>query len=121
MAHPMFLANKASTLKRTLDQIKVDKAMAANLILNKYCTVKGMEDAWHDDLDIAGPGLASLKAEGQEITLGSTQEGVKWRYIARMYAIKCQASRELLMDGKYQKAIDFQYFNREAMLKTCEY
>ncbi len=116
-----YLQSLAKTLKRTLNSIQVDKSMASNLYLNRYCTVKGMEDAWEDDLDIAGPGLASLKPEGQEITPGTIMEGVKWRYIARTYAIKCQASRELLADGKYEKAIDMQRFNREAIMLTCEY
>lgn len=121
MTHPMYLANKASTLKRTLDTILVDKAMTSKLILNKYCESRDMTDAYHDDLDVAGPGLASMKPEGQQIALGSTQEGVKWRYMSRTYALMCQASRELLADGKYEKAIDFKFFLREAMLKTCEY
>jgi len=121
MAGPNYLLSMASTLKRTLDKIKVDKEKAGALKLNKYCNIRGMTDAWHDDLDVAGPGLASLKAEGQEISLSSIQEGVKWRYIAQTYAIKCAASRELLEDNKYQKAIDMQFFNRDAIMMTCEY
>ena len=66
MTHPMYLANKASTLKRTLDTILVDKAMTSKLILNKYCESRDMTDAYHDDLDVAGPGLASMKPEALE-------------------------------------------------------
>jgi len=115
------LSRNANTLKKTLNKVMVDEGRSERLILNKYLHVTTMTDAWEDDLDKAGPGLASERGEAEPIVLGSTQEGDVWRYIATTYALKMQATKELLEDGKYEKAIDLQKFNRDCMWVTCEY
>lgn len=117
----ILLSTIAGSLKKTLDRVMVDEDKSDTMVLNKYCEMRPMGDAYHDDLDYGGPGLASSKSEGAQILLGSIVEGDMWRYIAQTYGIKLTISEEALEDAKYKEAIDRQKFNVDAMNLTCEY
>jgi hypothetical protein len=103
----VFRSTLANTLKRTLNKIIDDDTdgISANMQFNKYCDEVPMEDAYEDDLETAGPGLASDTPEGTEIPLGTIREGAMTRYIARKWALKLTISEEMMEDGKYPDAI----------------
>lgn len=117
----IFLSTIAGSLKKTLDRVMMDEDKSDTMVLNKYCEMRPMTDAYHDDLDYGGPGLASAKAEGAQVLLGSIVEGDMWRYIAQTYGIKLTVSEEALEDAKYPEAINRQKYNADAMYLTCEY
>ena len=56
-----------------------------NAIFKRWCEVDTMDDAWIEDLEMGGPGLASEMMEGQEIPSGTIREGFIKRYIARKF------------------------------------
>jgi hypothetical protein len=118
---PILLSTIANSLKKTLDQVLMDEDKSDTMVLNKYFDMKPMTDAYHDDLDMAGPGLAARKEVGAQVALGSIVEGVMWRYIAETYGIKLTVAEEVIEDGKYPEAVNRQKYNADAMYLTCEY
>jgi hypothetical protein len=103
----VFRSTLANTLKRTLNKIIDDDTdgIESKIQLGKYCDEMTMDDAFEDDLETAGPALASDTAEGTEIPLGTIREGALTRYIARKWALKLTISDEMMEDGKYPEAI----------------
>lgn len=110
------------TLKRTLSSIIDDSTdgVMDGLILNQYFNTGSMEDAYEDDLETAGPSLATEKAEGGEISAGTIREGVLTRYIARTFALKLLITEEAFEDGKYQQAFRLMPRLKRAMGKTAD-
>lgn len=109
-------------LKATLDTVITDKSdnLESNAIYKKVFAVSSMTDAYDDDAEVAGPGLASEKAEAQEFDVGTIVEGVTTRYWARRFGLKMIVSEEALADGKYAKYIDAGKRSKRAMFKTIE-
>jgi hypothetical protein len=110
------------TLKNTLDSIIKDKTdgLEAKLDYKKYCKTPSMSDAYEDDLEVAGPGLASEKPEGTEIATGTLREGTLTRYTARTFGLKIILTEELAEDSKYPEAIKAARHLKRAMHKTID-
>lgn len=119
----VFSGNLARALKRTLDRIITDKSdgVESAAIFPKYCKVKTMQDQWEDDQEYAGPGLASEKSEGAELSTGTILEGYTTRYIARTFGLKLIITEEALEDNKYDMVIQAAKRLKRSMWKTADY
>lgn len=111
-----------NTLKSTLDMIVMDKTdgLESKAQFSKYFDVSKMSDQYEDDLEIAGPGLASEKPEGVEIALGQIREGTLTRYLARTFGLKIILTEELMEDSKYPESIKAAGHLKRAMYKTVD-
>lgn len=122
MSGTVFTSTIANTLKETLNVIVDDKSdgVESGMIWKKWCDEQKMTDAYEDDLEMAGPGLASEKAEGTEIALGTMREGYTTRYMARTFALKMIITEEAMEDGKYKEAINLSKRLKRSMAKTMD-
>src|SRR5690349_2830393 len=118
----VFRSVLANTLKNTLNKIIDDDTdgVKSKVVFTKYCDEIPMSDAYEDDLETAGPGLASDTPEGTEIPLGTIREGAMTRYIARKFALKLVVSEEMMEDGKYPDAIKAARRLKRAMWLTAD-
>lgn len=109
--------------KRTIDTIIDDKTdgLEDGLLMPKFFDVSSTDEAYVDDLEMAGPGLATVKAEAAPMSVGSMQEGLLTRYIPRTYALKMMISEEALDDNKYPEGIKIARRIKRSMFKTIEY
>lgn len=117
-----FNSSQANALKETLDMIIDDDTdgYAKKALYPKWLDERGMSDAYHDDLEMGGPGLATEKTEGQEMDTGSITEGALTRYIARTFALKLLVTEEALEDQKYDRVIRAGRRLKRAMFKTVD-
>jgi hypothetical protein len=122
MAGTIFTSTIANSLKETLNEIIDDKSdgYEASLVCRKYVEDMNMKDNYEDDLEMGGPGLASEKAEGTEIPLGTIREGYITRYSSRTFGLKIIATEEALEDSKYDKVIAAARRLKRAMYKTID-
>lgn len=111
------------TLKKVLNSIMDDKTdgLESGLFMPKYFDVDTMDEAYIDDLELGGPGLATLKTEGAGMSVGTLKEGVVKRYLAQTFALKMAISEEAMDDSKYPEAIKLARRLKRAMYKTVEY
>jgi hypothetical protein len=119
----VFTSTIANSLKRTLEDI-VDDDMAglrAKLRMPKFMDEGSMDDNYVDDLEMGGPGLASEKAEGSEIALGTIREGVLTRYQSRTFGLRLIITEEAMEDAKYPQAIKAAERLNRSMWKTVDY
>ena len=79
-----------------------------------------MLDAYEDDLEVAGIGLAAQVPEGSEIPVGTIREGYVKRYTAIKFAIRTIVSEEAIADSKYDKVINSAKRNKRALWKTAD-
>lgn len=110
----------ANNLKETLEEVITDRGDEGKMVAKQWIQEKSMSDFYEDDLEVAGPGLASEKQEGAEIATGTIREGYITRYISRTLALKMIVSREALEDSKYKQVIDAAKRLRRAMYKTID-
>jgi hypothetical protein len=112
----------ANSLKETLNDIIDDDTDGyfQSMDLHKWCEEDDMTDAWYDDLEMGGPGLASEKTEGAPVTMGTVREGVITRYIARTFALKLAVTEEAMEDTKYPKVLNLARRLKRAMAKTAD-
>lgn len=112
----------ANALKETLSEVIDDDTDGydSSAYLHKWCDEGPMEDAYEDDLEMGGPGLASEKTEGAPMALGTIREGALTRYIARTFALKLAVSEEAMEDNKYPKVLNLARRNKRAMWKTAD-
>lgn len=111
------------TLKATLDNIITDKSdgVESELTMTKVFNVESMEDNYVDELEVGGPGLATERAEGQALEVGSIYEGFFVRYYSRKFGLILQITEELDEDGKYNdKYIAAARRLKRAIWKTVE-
>lgn len=110
------------TLKRTLNRIVDDNldGYEDGLIMKRYCEEMSMEDAFEDDLEVGGPGLASETVEGSEVPTGTIKEGYLTRYLARKFGLKLIITEEVVEDTKYPKAISAARRLKRALYKTAD-
>ncbi len=122
MSGTVFTSTVAHTLKRTLSGIVDDKTdgIEGGMLYKKWAKQVEMEDAYEDDLEMGGPGLASEKPEGSEIALGTMREGFITRYWARTFALKLIITEEAMEDCKYKEAIDMAKRLKRSMAKTLD-
>lgn len=121
MSGTVFTSTIGNALKRTLEEIVTDESYEqAKLIMRDWCDQKKMKDNYEDDLEVGGPGLASEKPEGTEISTGTITEGVLTRYIARTFALKLIITEEAIEDNKYEKVLEAAMRLRRSMFKTVD-
>lgn len=118
----IFRSTAATLLKNTLNQIIKDSTdgIQSKVVFTKYCDEKPMSDAYEDDLEIAGPALASDTPEGTELPLGTIREGYPTRYISRKFALKLVISEEMMEDNKYPEAIPAARLLKKAIWDTAD-
>jgi hypothetical protein len=88
--------------------------------VKKWCKVGSMDDAYEDDVEYGGPGLATEKPEGSEMDSGTIYEGTVTRYLARTFALKLAITEEAIEDSKYPQVIDAARRLKRAMFKTID-
>ncbi len=118
----VFTSTIPHALKETLDEIIDDNSdgYESKAVFTQWCDVRGMSDHYEDDLEMGGPGLATEKSEGQEISTGTIKEGVLTRYIARTFGLKLIVSEEAMEDNKYDKVIRAARRLKRSMWKTAD-
>jgi hypothetical protein len=119
----IFQSTVAHTLKKTLQSVVTDDTdgLEKSLYLSKWVgTVEDMDDAYVDDLIVAGPGLAREVTEGDELPSGTIREHTVTRYIARKFGLKLQITEEAMEDDKYPQSIKLARFNKRALFKTAD-
>lgn len=118
----VFSSTIANSLKDTLDMIIDDTSdgLEDGAIFKKYMDEQEMSDAYEDDLEMGGPGLASETAEGTDIAAGTIREGYLTRYVARKFGLRLNVTEEALEDSKYPQVIRAAKRLKRAMWKTVE-
>jgi hypothetical protein len=118
----VFTGTVFNSLKLTLDKIVDDDTQGYEnkADMKKWIHEQKMTDNWEDDLESAGPGLASEKGEGMEIPTGTITEGYITRYIARTFGLKLIITEEAMEDKKYPKIINAAQRLHRAMWKTAD-
>jgi hypothetical protein len=111
-----------SFLKETVDTVVDDDLDGAQskAVFTKWCDVKDMDDAWIEDVEMGGTGLASEKSEGQEMASATIVQGVTTRYNARTFALKLLVSEEAMDDNKYPEVIRAALRLKKSMWKTAD-
>src|SRR5512146_3572314 len=119
----VFQSTTANMLKDTLDGVQMDKSdgLEAKAVYKKFVDVSNMPDAYLDDLELGGPQLMSVKAEGSEIASMNLNEGNLTRYIPRVVAGKITITEEAMDDNKYPEAINMSRHLKRSGVLTVEY
>lgn len=119
----VFRSALSRLLKETLETIIDDKSdnFESSLVFPDYMNVESMDEAWIEDLELAGPPLASVKPEGQEMAFGDIVQGAVTRYIARTFAMRMTISKELMKDNRYDEAIKAARRLKRIIFKTADY
>lgn len=109
-------------LKPTLNKVVTDPndGVQSKVMFTKWCNVDDMDDAYVDDTEIAGPGLASQKPEGTEIALGQIRMGFMKRYSAETYALKLNVTKEAQEDNKYKEAVPLARMLKRSIWQTAD-
>lgn len=112
----------AQALKETLEEIIDDDTdgYESSADYKKFCETKSMSDAYEDDQEYGGPGLASEKAEGVAMATGTINEGYTTRYMARTFALKLHVTEEAMEDNKYERVIRAASRLKRSMWKTID-
>ena len=123
MVGEIFVSTIARSTQKTLEKIIDDKSdnIEGGAVYKKYLEVRSMDKGFIDFLEMGGAGLATSKAEGAEITLGTIREGTLTRIAPTTYAIALAITEEAFEDGLYPEAIALSRRNKRAMFKTVEY
>jgi hypothetical protein len=109
-------------LKPVLRKVVTDKddGVQSKVAFTKYCNVDETSDNYVDDTEVAGPGLASQKAEGSEIALGQVRQGFMKRYTPATYALKLVITKEAQEDNKYKEAIPLARMLKRSIWQTAD-
>jgi hypothetical protein len=118
----IFASTAFHTLKKTLNKIHMDKSdgYESGLVYPKWCEKTTMEDAYEDDLEFAGPGLASETPEGTEIPVGSVTQGNLIRYFSRKFGLRLIITEEAMEDSKYKEILNAARMLKRSMYKTMD-
>ncbi len=122
MSGTIFSSTIFNSFKETLDSI-VDDRLGENesaLVCKKWMKVGSMDEAYVDDLEMGGPGLAAETDEGEEITVGTIREGFLKRYIPRKFALKLIVTDEAMEDNKYPETLRLAKRLDRAIYKTFD-
>lgn len=111
------------SLKLTLEDIFTDSFENAKsqMAWPKYMPASSMDDAYVDDLEMAGPGLLTEKPEAQDAAVGTIMEGFPTRYIARTFGMRLLISEEALDDEKYDQVLVTAKRLNYSAIKTQEF
>lgn len=117
---PIFTGTVFHSLKATLDAVHLDKmdGLEAGLLYKKYCDLKKQTDHYDDEIEMVGPGLASEKPEGQEMSTGTIKEHTLTRFYVRTWALKLNITDETMEDNRYPEVVNLVRYNKRAMFKT---
>jgi hypothetical protein len=120
--NPVFTSTIFNATKLTLEKIIDDKTdnVESSAVFRKWLEERSMKDYYEDDLESAGPGLASETGEGEEIPTGTIKEGYITRYIARKWALKLIISEEAAEDSKYPEILRAAQRLKRALWKTVD-
>lgn len=118
----VFTSSITNALKETLELIIDDPTDGYDqrALFHQWMDERPMSDNWEDDQEYGGPGLATEKPEGQEMSTGSIYQGYTTRYIARTFALKLIITEEALEDNKYDKVIRAAGRLKRALWKTAD-
>jgi hypothetical protein len=122
MAGTIFSSTIFNSFKETLDSI-VDDRLGSNeseLVCKKWMKVGSMDEAYVDDLEMGGPGLAAETDEGEEIAVGTIREGFLKRYTPRKFALKLIVTDEAMEDNKYPETLRLAKRLDRAIYKTFD-
>lgn len=122
MSGTIFSSTIFNSFKETLDSI-VDDRLGENesaLVCKKWMKVGSMDEAYVDDLEMGGPGLAAETDEGEEITVGTIREGFLKRYTPRKFALKLIVTDEAMEDNKYPETLRLAKRLDRAIYKTFD-
>lgn len=118
----IFSSDIYQSFKETLDSI-VDDKLAENessLVCKKWMKIGSMDEAYTDDLEMGGPGLANETGEGTEIGTGSIREGFLTRYTPSKFALKLVVTDEAMEDNKYPETLRLAKRLDRAIYKTFD-
>jgi hypothetical protein len=118
----IFSSDIFSSFKETLDTI-VDDNLSANessLVCKNWMKIGSMDEAYTDDLEMGGPGLANETGEGTEIGTGSIREGYLTRYTPSKFALKLVVTDEAMEDNKYPETLRLAKRLDRAIYKTFD-
>lgn len=118
----VFTSSIANALKLTLEKIVDDRTdnVESSALCRQWLEEKSMSDFYEDDLESAGPGLASEKPEGTEMATGTIKEGYLTRYISKTFALKLIITEEAMEDAKYPKILSAARRLKRALWKTVD-
>jgi len=122
MASTIFSSTIFNSFKETLDSI-VDDRLTENessLVCKKWMKIGSMDEAYVDDLEMGGPGLATETGEGAEIEVGTIREGYLKRYTPRKFALKLIVTDEAMEDNKYPETLRLAKRLDRAIYKTFD-
>lgn len=110
-------------MEKTLNSIAQDVSDSdpKKEFMRRYFDEQSSSKARETDLEMGGPGLASLKPEGEEMTIGSMQEGNLTIYMHRTYALRLIISDEAMEDTRYAEVLQLARRLKRAAKKTVEY
>ena len=118
----IFTTTVVNSLKETLEEIIDDTTdgLESGAVYKRYMREQGMDDAWEDDLEMGGPGLASEMNEGEDVPTGAIREGYTTRYIARKFGLRLNITEEAIEDSKYPQVLKGARRLKRSMNKTIE-
>jgi hypothetical protein len=122
MGASVFTSTAARALKETLEDIIDDKGdgYESGLVCRRWLKQRPMKDAWEEDMEMGGPGLASEKSEGAQIALGSIRQGTITRYQARTFGLMLSVTEEAIEDFKYDQVVAAARRLKRSMYKTVD-
>ncbi len=118
----IFTGTTFHTLKKTLNAIVTDDTdgLESKSIMRQFFEEESADENYVDDLEVAGPGLASERTEGAEIATGTIREGYLTRYLMRPFGLKLIVTEEAMEDNKYPEAYKLMRRLKRAMWKTVD-
>src|SRR5262245_36902072 len=99
----METSNIRASLKPTSDEVWGDEMKGPRVYESCGFRVTSTKDAYVDDQEYAGTGVAPQKQEGQMIAVDEVVEGFGKRYTMRTFGLRMVVSEETIMFKKYDK------------------
>lgn len=118
----IFTSTVVSSLKKTLNKvaIDVDHDIYANTVWSDWLESMTMDEAYDDDLGIAGMGLMAEVPEESEIPSGNIKEDYLTRYRPKKVGRKLPITEEAVEDCLYPKIVKMTQYLHRAAWKTVE-
>jgi hypothetical protein len=118
----IFTSTVSNGLKATLEKVVDDKGKAyeSSIDMTKWMEVRSMKDAFEDDAEYGGPGLAHEVTEGAAIPTGTIYQGYLTRYWSRKFGLKLVITEEAVEDNKYDEIIRAGGRLERALWKTVD-
>lgn len=112
-----------NTMKKVLDGIaqSTDDVEPKKNFMARIFEERSSDEAYETILEMAGPGLASVKSQGQEMATGALGEHTLTTYMHRTYAMRMIISEEAMDDTRYPKVLVLGRRLKRAANKTVQY